>query len=105
MAEKTIKDLKENDICYRVYDFNNDYKKFTCVSNTIIGKEAGRLTDKNNVVFKNDDDVHFEMVVESYRSFIIDNIGIIFLDKDSAIEHLVCKMNDIKNTIKKIKKE
>ena len=75
------------------------------MSNTIIGKETGNLTDKNNVVFKNDDDVHFEMVVEAYRSFMIDNIGIIFLDKDSAIEHLEGKMNDIKNTIKKIKKE
>lgn len=105
MAEKTIKDLKENDVCYRVYDFNNYYKKFTCVSNTIIGKETGGLNDKNNVVFKNDDDILFEMEVESYRTFIIDNVGIIFLDKDSAIEHLEWKLNDIKKTIKKIEKE
>jgi hypothetical protein len=105
MAEKTIKDLKENDVCYRVYDFNNYYKKFTCVSNTIIGKETGGLNDKNNVVFKNDDDILFEMEVESYRTFIIDNVGIIFLDKDSAIEHLKWKLNDIKKTIKRIEKE
>lgn len=105
MAEKTIKDLKENDVCYRVYDFNNYYKKFTCVSNTIIGKDTGGLNDKNNVVFKNDDDILFEMEVESYRTFIIDNVGIIFLDKDSAIEHLKWKLNDIKKTIKRIEKE
>jgi hypothetical protein len=105
MAEKTIKDLKENDVCYRVYDFNNYYKKFTCVSNTIIGKETGGLNDKNNVVFKNDDDILFEMEIESYRTFIIDNVGIIFLDKDSAIEHLKWKLNDIKKTIKRIEKE
>lgn len=105
MAEKTIKDLKENDVCYRVYDFNNYYKKFTCVSNNVIESENGNLTDENNVVFKTDDDVLFEMVVKSYRPFIIDEIGIIFLDKDSAIEHLEWKMNDIKKTIKRIEKE
>jgi hypothetical protein len=75
------------------------------VSNTIIGKETGGLNDKNNVVFKNDDDILFEMEVESYRTFIIDNVGIIFLDKDSAIEHLKWKLNDIKKTIKRIEKE
>ena len=99
---KTIKDLKVGDNCYRIYDFNLTFKKLHCISNNPIGKQTGSLLDKHDVTFITEENVELQMTIESYRPFIIDRIGTIFLDKESAIEHLKWKIEDVNKTIQKI---
>lgn len=103
--EKTIKDLQVGDVCYRIYDGTGIYcRKVICESIKPYGKIIGGFCDKYEIVFSLND-VKLNYICESYRSLIIDNVGFICLDKESAIKHLLWKKEDIDNIIKELEEE